>query len=81
MDLSDYQFSKLNYIQCKNCHLRIDPIKSKIEESVDNSRYVYGGFMGVVFILVTIIWFVVIFSQMSKIYSTSKIVRNFTNHG
>ena len=81
MDLSDYEFSKFDYIQCKSCHKRIGPIKSKIEEEVNASTYVYNSFVVVAFVIATFIWFVVVFSEMNKLYGTNKIIRNFTRHG
>ena len=81
MDLSDYEFSKLNYIQCNGCNKRKGPINSKIEEEVNTYTYVYNSFVGVVFVIATFIWFVVVFSEMNKLYSTNKIIRNFTRHG
>jgi len=81
MDLSDYEFSKLHYIQCNGCHKRIGPIKSKIEEEVNTFTYVYNSFVGVVFVIIIFTWFIVVFSEMNKLYGTNNIIRNFTRHG
>jgi len=81
MDLSDYEFSKLNYIQCKGCHKRIDGINSKIEKEVNTLTYVCNGFVGVMFVIITFIWFVVVFSKLNKLYDTNRLLGNFTKHG